>query len=73
MKLILLRVLTQIKSLLDFPNDHYRVINQRHLTEAISQITFLVAIAGTSCNALNDTMASYSCMSKHFYKQLIVP
>ena len=35
--------------------------------------TFPVTIAGTNCNALIDTHASWSCISDHFDKQLMLP
>ena len=38
-----------------------------------SSVTFFITAAGTNCNILSDTVASQSCLSEHFYKQLILP
>ena len=52
--------------------------HERHTAEVAEQViigserstTFPIAIQGTKCNALMDTGATQSCISKAYYKTL---
>ena len=57
---------------------HLVETNQLEYVEAVilgltTGATFPITIAGATCNAPTDKGASQSCITEHFYKQIMLP